>query len=55
MDRFDNPKQPDEMTAIDMWRILRWELMPESSKQEIPRDTHHESDEPPIKVEEVSE
>lgn len=55
MNRFDNPKQPDEMTAIDMWRILRWELMPESSKQEIPRDTHHESDEPPIKVEEVSE
>lgn len=41
------------MIASDMWRILRWELTPESLKQEIPRDTYHESDEPPIKVEEI--
>ena len=45
----------DEKIASDMWRILRWELQPESFKREIYRDTYRESDEPPIKVEEVSE
>lgn len=45
----------DEEIASDMWRILRWELMPEPFKREIYRDTYHESNEPPIKVEEVSE
>ena len=51
----DLSRTEDEKIASDMWRILRWELMPEASKQEIPRDTYHESDEPPIKVEEVPE
>lgn len=45
----------DEKIASDMWRILRWELQPESFKREIYRDTYHESNEPPIKVEEVPE
>ncbi len=45
----------EEKIASDMWRILRFELQPESFKREIYRDTYHESDEPPIKVEEVSE
>ena len=53
VDRYDIPKQEEDMIASDMWRILRWELTPESLKQEIQRDTYHESDEPPIKVEEV--
>ena len=53
VDRYDIPKQEEDMIAVDMWRILRWELTPESLKQEIPRDTYCESDEPPIKVEEV--
>lgn len=43
----------DEKIASDMWRVLRRELQPESFKREIYRDTYHESDEPPIKVEEV--
>lgn len=51
----DLNRTEDEKIASDMWRILRWELMPETSKQEIPRDTYHESDEPPIQVEEVPE
>lgn len=55
VDRYDIPKQEEDMIAIDMWRILRRELTPESLKQEIYRDTYHESDEPPIKVEAVSE
>ena len=55
VDRYDIPKQEEDMIAVDMWRILRWELQPESFKREIYRDTYHESDEPPIKVEEVSE
>lgn len=50
----DLTKTEDEKIASDMWRILRWELQPESFKREIYRDTYHESDEPPIKVEEVS-
>lgn len=45
----------DEQVASDMWRSLRWWLMTPEAKQEIPRDTYHEGDEPPIKVEEVSE
>lgn len=45
----------DEKIASDMWRILRFELQPESFKREIYRDTYHESDEPPIKVEELSD
>ena len=49
----DLTKTEDEKIASDMWRILRWELQPESFKREIYRDTYHESDEPPIKVEEV--
>lgn len=53
VDCYDIPKQEEDMIASDMWRILRWELTPESLKQEIPRDTYCESDEPPIKVEEV--
>lgn len=53
VDRYDIPKQEEDMIAVDMWRILRWELTPESLKQKIPRDTYCESDEPPIKVEEV--
>lgn len=53
IDRYDNPTQEEDMIAVDMWRTLRWEMMPESSKQEIPRDTYCESDEPPIEVEEV--
>ena len=48
-------KTEDEKIASDMWRILRWELQPESFKREIYRDTYHESNEPPIKVEEVSD
>ena len=44
----------EEKIASDMWRILRFELQPESFKREIYRDTYHESDEPPIKVEELS-
>lgn len=55
VDRYDNPIPEEDMIAADMWRILRWELQPESFKREIYRDTYHESDEPPIKVEEVSE
>ena len=55
VDRYNNPIPEEDMIAADMWRILRWELQPESFKREIPRDTYHESDEPPIKVEEVSE
>lgn len=51
----DLTKTEDEKIASDMWRILRWELKPESFKREIYRDTYHESDEPPIKVEEVSD
>lgn len=51
VDRCDISKQEEDMIASDMWRILRWELTPESLKQEIPRDTYRESDEPPIKVE----
>ena len=51
----DLTKTEDEKIASDMWRILGWELQPESFKREIYRDTYHESDEPPIKVEEVSE
>lgn len=53
VDRYDIPKQEEDMIAIDMWRILRRELTPESLKQEIYRDTYRESDEPPIKVEEA--
>ena len=49
------PRPDDEQIASDMWRILLWELMPESLKRGTPRDTYHENDEPPIKVEEVSE
>ena len=44
----------EEKIASDMWRILRCELQPESFKREIYRDTYHESDEPTIKVEELS-
>lgn len=55
VDRYDNPIPEEDMIASDMWRILRWELQPESFKREIYRDTYHESDEPPIKVEAVSE
>lgn len=51
----DLTKTEDEKIASDMWRILRWELQPESLKREIYRDTYHESNEPPIKVEAVSE
>lgn len=51
----DLTKTEDEKIASDMWRILRWELQPESFKREIYRDTYHESNEPPIKVEEVSD
>lgn len=43
----------DEKIASDMWRILRWELTPESLKWGIFLDIHPESDEPPINVEEV--
>lgn len=50
----DLTKTEDEKIASDMWRILRWELQPESFKREIYRDTYHESNEPPIKVEELS-
>lgn len=46
-----NPKQPDEMAAIDMWQILRWELLPPETKKDAYRDRHFESDDPPIKVE----
>ena len=53
VDRYAIPVPQEDMIAVDMWRILRWELMPESSKQEVPRDTYHESDEPPINVEEL--
>lgn len=49
----DLTKTEDEKIASDMWRILRWELQPEPFKREIYRDTYHESNEPPIKVEEV--
>ncbi len=45
----------EEKIASDMWRILRFELQPESFKREIYRDTYHESNEPPIKVEELSD
>lgn len=51
VDRYDIPKQEEDMIAVDMWRILRWGLTPESLKQEIPPDAYCESDEPPIKVE----
>ena len=49
------PRPADEQIASDMWRVLRWWLMAPEAKQKIPRDTYHESDEPPIKVEEVSD
>lgn len=44
-------RTPDEQIASDMWRVLRWWLMTPEARQEIPRDTYHEGDEPPIKVE----
>lgn len=49
------PRPTDEAIASDMWRILRQWLMEKEMRQDIPMDTYHESDEPPIKVEEVSE
>lgn len=48
------PRPTDEAIASDMWRILRQWLMAKEMRQDIPLDTYHESDEPPIKVEEVS-
>ena len=45
----------DEKIASDMWHILCFELQPEPFKREIYRDAYHESDEPLIKVEELSD
>ena len=54
MDRTETiPRPADERAASDMWRTLKWWLMTSEAKQEIPRDTYSEGDEPPIKVEEV--
>lgn len=49
------PRPTDEAIASDMWRILKWWMMAKEMRQDIPLDTYHESDEPPIKVEAVSE
>ena len=49
------PRPTDEAIASDMWRILRQWLMAKEMRQDIPMDTYQESDEPPIKVEEVSD
>ena len=49
------PRPTDEAIASDMWRILRQWLMAKEMRQDILMNTYHESDEPPIKVEAVSE
>ena len=49
------PRPTDEAIASDMWRDLKGWLMAKEIRRDIPMDTYHESDEPPIKVEEVSE
>ena len=45
------PRPTDEAIASDMWRILRHWLLAKETRQAIPMDTYHESDEPLIKVE----
>ena len=45
------PRPTDEAIASDMWRDLKGWLMAKEMQRDIPMNTYHESDEPPIKVE----